>query len=982
MRYAFAECILDTRLYTLHREGTTVRLRPKAFQVLQYLLEHRDHVVSKDELCAHVWPGQFISDATLEGCITLARRAIGDSGRVQRFIESRRGYGYRFVGTVREEAVSLPGREVVAAAQRIPPVLPQAPVQPQAVGREAEFGQLHRWLDTALTGARQVVFVTGEAGLGKTTLVETFAAGVGRYQHLRIGRGQCIEQYGSGEPYLPVLEAFGRLCREPGGQEVIECFARYAPTWLVQMPWLVSTTDLEALQLQVVGATRERMLRGLAEALERLTAARPLVLVLEDLHWSDYSTLDVLAMLARRREPARLLVLGTYRPEDVLRQGHPLQTVQHELHIHGHCQTLPLTFLTEAAIATYLTRRFPGLPCTEQLARFVHQRTDGNPLFMVNVVGAWLAQGALGERDGQWALLTNVEALQAGMPESLRQMIEQQLDRLTPEEQRVVEVGSVAGIEFSAAAVAASIDWKVVQVETCCASLARRGQLLRASGEQVWPDGTVAGCYSFIHALYQEVVYQRVPAARRVEGHRRIGARLEAGYGAQARQIAAELAVHFVRGHDAGRAVTYLYHAGENALRRSAYQEAITHLTMGLEMLETLPETTARAQQELDLRMALGPALMVTKGTVVPEVEQTYARAWVLSQQVGETPQRFSTLRGLWRLYQDRGELARAQALGTQLLQLAQRTAVPTELLTAHGALGYTLYFLGNYSAAQRYCTQGIALIDPEQQRAQAFRYGGVADGVICLVVAANTLWCLGFPTQAVQRSQDALALAQGLHHPWSLANAQLFAARLHACRREASVVQAQVEALLPLATAQGAPHFVGFGICLRGWALALQGQDTVGLEQMRRGLATVLAAGNFLSSSLCLVLLAEAVGHAGHVDEGLRLLAEALTVIEASGRGDMLAEAYRLQGELLLRQADPDTAQAEACFQQALAVARRQQAKSWELRAATSLSRLWQQQGECTAARDLLVPIYSWFTEGFDTADLREAKVLLDELS
>jgi predicted ATPase len=518
------------------------------------------------------------------------------------------------------------------------------------------------------------------------------------------------------------------------------------------------------------------------------------------------------------------------------------------------------------------------------------------------------------------------------------------------------------------AAVAAGVAQAPETLEARLTALVRQERFIRAAGVETWPDGTVTACYQFIHALYHEVVYARVSAGHRVRLHQQIGVRKEAGYGGQARQVAAELAVHFVRGHDAGRAVTYLYHAGENALRRSAYQEAITHLTMGLEMLETLPETAARAQQELDLRMALGPALMVTKGTVVPEVEQTYARAWALSQQIGETPQRFPALRGLWRLYQDRGELARAQALGTQLLQLAQRTAVPTELLTAHGALGYTWYFLGNYSAAQRYCTQGIALIDPVQQRAQAFHYGGVADGVICLVVAANTLWCLGFPTQAVQRSQDAMALAQGLDHPWSLANAQLFAARLHTHRREASVVQAQVEALLPLTTAQGAPHFVGFGTCLRGWALAMQGQDTVGLEQMRQGLATVLAGGNVLSSSFCLVLLAEAVGYAGHVDEGLRLLAEALTVMEARGRGDMLAEAYRLQGELLLRQAVPDAAQAEVCFQQALTVARRQQAKSWELRAATSLSRLWQCQGKRAAAYDLLAPVYGWFTEGFDT--------------
>jgi DNA-binding winged helix-turn-helix (wHTH) protein len=506
MRYAFAECILDTRLYTLHRQGTTVRLRPKAFQVLQYLLEHRDHMVSKDELCTHVWPGQFISDATLEGCITLARRAIGDNGRVQRFIESRRGYGYRFVGSVQEEAVSLPNREAVATAQRIPPILPQAPEQPQAVGREAEWRatlQVVRhgphW--SAPSGVRDGGSGTGENDLGRGVHRRSRAPSASADRARAVYRA-----LGSGESYLPVLEAFGRLCREPGGHELIECFARYAPAWLVQMPWLVSTTEFEALQLQVVGATRERMLRELAEALESLTAVQPLMLVLEDLHWSDYSTLDVLAMLVRRREPARLLVLGTYCPEDVLRQGHPLQTVQHELHIHEHCQTLPLTLLTEAVIATYLSRRFPGLPCTEQLARFVHQRTDGNPLFMVNVMEAWLAQDALGERDGQWALLTHIETLQAGVPESLRQMIEQQLDRLTPEEQRVVEAGSVAGMEFSAAAAAASVGREVVEVEACCASLARRGQWLRASGERAWPDGTVAGCYSFIHALYQEVV--------------------------------------------------------------------------------------------------------------------------------------------------------------------------------------------------------------------------------------------------------------------------------------------------------------------------------------------------------------------------------------------------------------------------------------------------------------------------------------------
>jgi predicted ATPase len=291
------------------------------------------------------------------------------------------------------------------------------------------------------------------------------------------------------------------------------------------------------------------------------------------------------------------------------------------------------------------------------------------------------------------------------------------------------------------------------------------------------------------------------------------------------------------------------------------------------------------------------------------------------------------------------------------------------------------LFFLGEYAAAWTHLEQGIALTNPALQPALALHIGE-APGVRCLTYAALTLWCLGYPAQALRRSQEALALAQALPHPHSLAHAQHFAAFLHHHRREAPASLALAEALLTLATAQEFPHFVGFGTCWRGGALAMQGQDEVGLAEMRQGMAAVLTTGQGLARPLCLVLLAEAAGHAGQVNEGLHLLAEALIAFDESGRGDLLAEAYRLQGAFLLRQAVPDVAQAEACFQQALAIARRQQAQSWELRAATSLAQLWQQQGKRAEARELLVPVYGWFTEGFDTADLQEAKVLLEELA
>jgi len=325
--------------------------------------------------------------------------------------------------------------------------------------------------------------------------------------------------------------------------------------------------------------------------------------------------------------------------------------------------------------------------------------------------------------------------------------------------------------------------------------------------------------------------------------------------------------------------------------------------------------------------------------------------------------------------------LLTARELGERLDRLAQHEAAPTHLLEAHEMLGGTLFYLGEYAAAQTHLEQGIALTDPATQRGLTLSHE-VAPGVRCLALTAWTLWCLGTPAQALQRSHEALALAQALAHPQSLAVAQHYAAFLHHRRREVLEVLAQADALLTLGTAQGFPLWVGFGACWRGWALALQGQGAAALVQLHQGLAAVLGTGQELSRPLCLVLLAEAAGHAGQVDEGLRLLAEALTALEESRRGDLLAEAHRLQGELLLRHAVPEAAQAEACFQQALTVARRQQAKSWELRAAMSLSRLWQCQGRRAEAYELLAPVYGWFTEGFDTADLQEAKDLLAELS
>jgi predicted ATPase len=570
------------------------------------------------------------------------------------------------------------------------------------------------------------------------------------------------------------------------------------------MPALLGAAELEALQRTVQGTTRDRMLREFAELVEAVSAEQPLILTLEDLHWSDPSTLDLLTLVAQRREAAQLLVLGTYRPAEVIVSGHPLRAIKQELHAHRQCEELILGFLSEAAVGEYLVRRFAGNALPSQLAHVVYRRTEGNPLFMVTVVDDLVAQGLLREVRGQWQLQAALEEVTVGIPDSLRQLIDRQLERLPREEQRVLEVASIAGTSFSALTVAAGGEESIEQVEAHCERLVRRGQFLHASGTETVPDGTLTGRYGFLHALYQNVVYERVGAIRRIRLHRRIGEREEAAYGERAREVAAELAVHFERGHDYHRAVRYLQQAGENAIQRSAYQEAMSLLTKGLELLKILPDTPERTQQELGLQTTLSLALVFTKGFAAPEVETICHRMRELCQQVGGAPQRIAVLGGLWSLHVTRAEHQTALELAEQFFTLAPSVQHPLVSLAAHYNLGWSLLYTGRFALAREHQEQGIALYDPQQHHSLALRYTSFDYGIAFPSVEALTLWYLGYPEQALKRSHEGLSLARELAHPFSLAVALISAASFHQRRREGQAVQEQAEAVIALCSEQG----------------------------------------------------------------------------------------------------------------------------------------------------------------------------------
>jgi predicted ATPase len=597
-------------------------------------------------------------------------------------------------------------------------------------------------------------------------------------------------------------------------------------------------------------------------------------------------------------------------------------------------------------------------------------KTDGIPLFVEELVKTILEAGLVQEDEGRYVLTGPLPPL--AIPATLQDALMARLDLLASVKE-VAQLGAVLGREFA---------YEVLRaVSPLDEGALQRSLVQLVEAELLYQRGIPPqAIYLFKHALVQDAAYQSLLRSTRQQYHQRIAQVLEAHFPDTANTQPELLARHYTEAGLQAQALPYWHQAGQRAIARSAYAEACQHLTTGLEVLATVPETPARHQHELDLLTALTVVLGVTKGQAAPEREPVLTRAAALAQQVGEPPQRFAMLFALWTFRNIRAEDHAAHAVAEQLLDLAQRQQDPALFLGAHHALGITLQGLGALAPARTHFEQGIALYD--LQRHATPHPGSMSNrGVSFRSQVAQVLWVLGYPDQAVQRNQEALTMAHVLAHPFGLVEALRLSAQLHANLREWQTAQAHAEATLALATEHGFARYVGLGACFWGWGLAAQGQGAEGIAQMRQGLAALWGTGTIRGVRRFLARLAEAYEQVGQVDEGLSILAEALAVVDTTGERRDEAELHRLHGELLLRQAVPDVQAAEACFQQVLAIAGQQQAKSWELRAAMSLARLWQQQGKRTEARALLAPIYGWFTEGFDTADLQDAKALLEAL-
>jgi predicted ATPase/class 3 adenylate cyclase len=838
------------------------------------------------------------------------------------------------------------------------------------VGRSTEFETLCQALERAGAGRGQVVALVGEPGVGKSRLFWEFTHSRRTVDWLILESGSV--SYGKATPYLPLIDLLKvyfkitdrddhREIREKVTGKLLTLDKSLEPTLPAFLTLLDVPLDDQQWQLLDPPQRRRRMLEAIKRLLLRESQVQPLLVVIEDLHWIDSETQSFLDSLIESLPTAQMFVLVNYRPE--YQHGWGNKTYYTQLRI----DPLP------AESAEQLLHSLLGNDLElEPVKRFLIARTEGNPFFLEESVHTLVETKALVGEPGAYRMEKPIGSTQ--VPATVHAVLAARIDRLPPEEKRLLQSASVIGKDFQFVLLQAIAELADEPLRHGLAQLQAAEFLYEAS---LFPELE----YTFKHALTHEVAYKSLLRASRQNWHERIAHVLEQRFPDIVETQPQLLAHHYTEARLGALALPYWQRAGDRANERAAHTEAISYLSKGLELLKALPETLECRQYELSLYTALGRTLKDVRGYGDPEVEQAYTRARELCRQIGEAPQLFSTLLGLSIYFVVRAELQTARELGEQLLDIARGVKDPVLLVEAHYALGVTGFWLGEFVFARNHLEQGIAHYDPLKHRSHIALFGQ-NEGVVCLCRAALVLWYLGYPDQALTRGIEAFTLAQELAHPASLAYVRYWVAFLYHHLRDLEKTQEWTDASIALSTEHGFAYWPPQGMMLQGWVLVERGQAAEGIVRMRQGLVALQATGTDIQRAYSLGLLANALRKAGQMSEGLATLDEALAAVDKTGGRWGEAELYRLKGELLMRQAGSNAQRVEICFRQALAVARRQQARSLELRAAMSLCRLWQKKGKQQQARELLAEVYGWFTEGFNSPDLCEARELLEGLS
>ena len=950
---------LDLSGWQLRRDGTPVPLRPKTFAFLRCLAERPGELVTKRALLDAVWPGVAVTEDVVRLSARELRAALGDQPTAPRFVETVPRLGYRFIATMGPAAAPLDVDDA-------------RPTDDLVVGREHERSEIATWLRAATSGRRQLGFVTGEAGIGKTTLVDVALSEFRRTAgaNVRIARGQCIEQYGGGEPYLPVLEAIAALRNGSEGAAIEESLRRHAPRWLLDSRRDVSPAEADRVNVAAAG-TFEHTLHMLAATLDALTEDRPLVLVFEDVHWSDYSTLDLLSVLAQSRAPARLLVLCTLRPVDAIVRGHPLIGVKRELLRKGHCREILLGGLAAKDVASYLAQRFLDADLPGELLPLLVERSDGSPFVVVALLDHLLEHEMLVRGDSGWEFRGNVERVRTAIPDGLRAIIEPRLERLPADERHVLEVASVVGPEFPAHAVAAAAPpgsdlGDVEVVEQLCDTLARRQELLRASGESAAPDGTTSARYAFRHVLYQQVLDQGLKPSQRRRLHQRIGEQLEARYAGRTEDVASALASHFECSGDVERAVRYHGEAAAQARSRFAFQETRLHVEAALRLMRERPETTEAMRRQVPMLDDLGWASVASRGWGDEGTARAFARMRELAERLDGAEARFKAMQGELTVHTMRAEYAIARQRGEEMLLLAEEVGNRMAVAGALPSLGATLLHLGEVEAAEEIGERGRALGDPREPTLHAIS--------CCSLIACSSAQ-RGLVDRARAMNGESVGLAAKSSIPLLRAYAATFAASVSEIMRDVATTRSFAEEAVRIASDLGFSVVASTATIYRAWCDVQDGRIDEGVEALRSSFDAYVASGQRISTSSYSLPVVEGYLAAGDTRRASALLDRALAFVAETGERIVEPEIYRLKGECLLAAAATRGQRAEAitCFERAVALAAGQKTLLFELRAASSLYRV-----RPKATRERLSRLVARFAPEDECVDLREAAALL----
>jgi predicted ATPase/DNA-binding winged helix-turn-helix (wHTH) protein len=584
---------LDTQNECLWRNGDRIPLTPKPFAVLRYLVENPQRLVTHDELLEALWPETYVQPQVLRTYVLELRKLLGDDAGNARFIETVPKRGYRFIAALAESSQSVAGFEQKAGA----------PPPSGLVGRASELEEFHRAMTEVLRGERQVLFVTGEVGIGKTSLVDAFCRQLSTNGQTKMARGQSVEGFGGKEPYYPVMEALTQLCTEYGDGKNLRVLQHKAPNWHAKLA-VVMTSEVRPAPTSSVPS--ERLLGEICDALEAMAAETPLILIFEDLHWADHSTLDLISALARRRGQARLMLVATYRPGDVSEAQHPLKGLKQDLVTRKLCIELALGPLTRSAVAEYLAKALGQPKPPSGLTSFLHQHSEGNPLFMIAVLEHLISQNRLRREGDLWQLASPLAEIDMGVPAALSELIELQIERLDPADQRLLEAASLIGVIFPAWAATAALNGDLEEVEDQYEKLTRRLHFLNPAGHDELPDGTNSAFYVFAHGLYREVLYKRQSSSRRARRHRRVAEKLMQLFAGREQDVAAEIATHFEAAGDWTRAADALMTSAHAYLDRGDREESLLLMSQAAGLIENLPErerieSLARINKQISL---------------------------------------------------------------------------------------------------------------------------------------------------------------------------------------------------------------------------------------------------------------------------------------------------------------------------------------------------------------------------------------------